>query len=166
MMTSGFDKKHKTWFWVDNKLAPRSLYYMYLTKRACDLRRTCENSMLLDPWPYLALVVNQIGTRLRENPRFVVLYVSVPLCRSAIMRSLPVTAWWGAGLSFVAGVTIGLFACWVGKDWWNVIARPFPIPENLDRKWTSHCLVKFLSLFVSALPLIENWAPMILQILP
>ena len=72
--------------------------------------------MPLDPCPYLALVVNQIGTRLRENPRIVVLYVSVPLCRSAIMRSLPVTAWWGAGLSFVAGVTIGLFACWVGKD--------------------------------------------------
>ena len=37
-----------------------------------------ENSMLLDPCPYLALVVNQIGTRLRENPRCVVLYVSLP----------------------------------------------------------------------------------------
>ena len=48
----------------------------------------------------------------------------------------------------------------------NVIARPFPIPENLDRKWTSHCLVKFPSLFVSTSLFIENGAPMILQILP
>ena len=132
----------------------------------CDLGRTCKNSMLLDPCPHLALVVNQIGTRLRANPRLVLLYISVHLCRSVIMRSLPVTAWCGAGLSLVAGVAIGLLSCWAGKDWWNAITRPFPIPENLDRKWTSHCLVKFPSLFVSASLFLENGPPMILQILP
>ena len=34
--------------------------------------------MLRYPCPYLVLVVNQIGTRLSENPRFFVLYSSAP----------------------------------------------------------------------------------------
>ena len=50
--------------------------------------------MLRYPCPYLVLVVNQIGTRLSENPRFFVLYSSGPLGWSAFMFSLPVTAWW------------------------------------------------------------------------
>ena len=144
--------------------------------------------MLRSPCPYLVLVVNQIGTRLSENPRFFVLYSSGPLGWSAFTFSLPVTAWWWAGLSLVfivfyfsvfvfvfwsllfcifvfcffcifchrvvvggaelgGSVAIGLFARWVSKAWWNVFARPFPIPE---KKWPNHCLVRFLTSLVSA----------------
>ena len=113
------------WLWKKNlrldseliiKLAPRSLHYLYLTERAYDLRRTCKKRMLLDSCPYLALVVNQIGTRLSENPRFFVLYSSGPLGWSAFKFSLPVTAWWcWARLSlvfFVFYFSVFVFVFW------------------------------------------------------
>ena len=119
-------KKKTKHFWLDKKRSP-DFYIIYIWQRGLVFRKNLQKTMLRYPCPYLVLVVNQIGTRLSENPRFFVLYSSGPLGWSAFMFSLPVTTWWWAGLCLVAGVAIGLFARWVSKAWWN---EAFPHPRK------------------------------------
>ena len=103
--------------------------------------------MLRSPCPYLVLVVNQIGTRLSENPRFFVLYSSAPP-RLVSVHVLAAGHRVVVGGAEISGRCCYWLVCPLGEQ--GLVKRICEAFPHLRKKWPSHCLVRFLTSLVSA----------------
>ena len=167
-------KKKTKHFWLDKKRFP-DFYIIYIWQRGLVFRKNLRNSMLRYPCPYLVLVVNQIGTRLSENPGFFVLYASAPLGWSAFMFSQPVTAWWcWARLSLVFIVfyfSVFVFVFWsllfcifvfcffvffVTTWWWAGLSLVARFAIGLFARWVSKA---WWNVFARPFPISEKKCP-------